>query len=155
MKKLIYILLLSVVFNSCDLINCCTEINTRIDIKYTDIEGNYILGMKNGINSEQIKLYYKVNNEWEEYYKEKLNYPKGYFVSDERGGNYICLFPSDEFFNNNFSETKIQFSDNDFDIIKCQFNLDNNSIICNKVWYNNELKWEGDGNEERLIEIIK
>lgn len=53
-----------------------------------------------------------------------------------------------------YSETKIEFSNSDFDILKTEVDKKNSNEIVTKVWYNDELKWEGN-QTERLIEIVK
>lgn len=140
---------------SCIKDDCCTEINTRIDIKYIDPEGNNLLDDGNGIIIPQLKTSHKIDGEWVTYYKPNLSHPKGFFISDDRGEKHLNLFPSEELFDDNISETRIHYCAVHSDDVKCQFEVSDNSFVCIKVWYNGELVWEGDGNKERMIEVVK
>mgnify|MGYP000477620881 CR=1 FL=1 len=73
------------------------------------------------------------------------------------GLNITCIsnqLTEHNFYDANFSETRIQYSESELAIVKTQFDLSNENIICTKVWYNGNLKWE-DNETERLIEIRK
>jgi len=64
----------------------------------------------------------------------------------------VLLTPDDD--KKDFTEIKIQFSENDFDLIKGEIDFSNGNVICRKVWCNGVLKWESYATE-RLITLIK
>ena len=72
MKKIILIILATLLLSACDFINCCTVVSTRIEIRYIDSDVNNILGVKDALDTADLKIYYKRDDTWIAYYKEKL-----------------------------------------------------------------------------------
>ena len=155
MKKLLYLLLISLIVISCDKSeNCCTIVDTHVDIRFVDANGDNILDQTNGIESSKITIFNKIENFWVEYSEGNLDNPKGYMVYEKDGENYLRLFPNGEITTNNLSETKIQYSIFEPDVLKSEIDLSNGNIICTKVWLNEVLIWEGN-DSERVIQIEK
>ena len=156
MKKLLSLLIISLLFTSCsdDEGNCCTNIDLGISIKYLNNSGENLFDKADGYNLSDITIYHNINGEWEEYYEGNLDYPKGITTVDREDGTYLLLFPSTTYVANTYSETKIEFSDTDFDIIKTEIEKTSNSEIVTKVWYNDIMKWESF-ETERMFEIVK
>ena len=154
MKKLL-ILLAATLVVSCTTKeeNCCTIIDVAVSIKYLNEAGENLLDIEGGLNPSDITLYHKINNEWVKYYKGNLDNPTGLATVAREDGTYLVVFPSTTIVENGYSETKIEFSDSDFDILKTEVDKKASNEIVTRVWYNDELKWEG--NTERLIEVVK
>lgn len=155
MKNIFSILFIGLILTSCSNDNeDNVVVDTHVLLKYIDQNGNNILDQANGIISSNIKVYHKVNNQWIEQNNTNMDNPQGFSVLERNSEKYLKLFPSHNFYDANFSETKIQYSESELAIVKTQFDLSNENIICTKVWYNGNLKWE-DNETERLIEIRK
>ena len=156
MKKIL-ILLAATLIISCsneEEENCCTIIDVAVSIKYLNEAGENLLDIEGGLNASEITLYHKINNEWVKYYKGNLDNPTGIGTVAREDGTYLVVFPSTTIVEDGASETKIEFSDSDFDILKTEIDKKNSNEIVTKVWYNDELKWEGN-HTERLIEVVK
>ena len=157
MKKLGTFLIIGIIIVACSSDNgkvCCVNIDTGISIKYLNQNGENLLEINNGFNISDINIYHKIDNEWVKYFEGNLDYPKGLKTVERENGTYLVVFPSIEIFENNYSETKIEFSQNDSDIIKSEIEISNSNTIVTKVWYNDQLKWEAY-QTERMFEIIK
>ena len=157
MKALVSFLLIGFLFASCNKNEeCCTIIDVGITLKYIDADGENILDTIDGINSSEIRLYYKNKDEWNYYYDANMDVSKGFFIFTMEGEKYMKLFPSDRYYDEIYSETKISYSENDFDILKCEFYFNNSNIFCTKIWLNDTLAWDQVPNgPDRLIEIVK
>jgi len=155
MKKIILLLIIGISLTACSNKNdCCVNIDTGISVKYLNEGGENLFEIDNGYNESDITIYHKINGEWNEYYEGNLDSPKGITLVDSEDGKYIVIFPSTTFVGNNNSETKIEFSDSDSDIIKTEIDKSNSNTIVTKVWYNDVLEWEAY-ETERMFEIIK
>lgn len=162
MKKwslLIGILLNIIVLISCskdsEEINCCTIVDFGLEIIVTNSDGINILDAVDGIASTDIRLFYKVENDWVEQYGYDQRNAKGMRVIEYQNGEKrlsVALTPDYE--NKDFINVKLQFSENDYDIIKGEIDFSNGNVICNKVWVNGLLKWEAYATE-RVITLIK
>ncbi len=155
MKKILLLIALTIIAScTTDEIDCCTIIDTGVSIKYLNEEGENLFEMNGGLNVSDINIYHKINNEWVKYFEGNLDYPKGLRTVEREDGTYLVIFPSTNIVENGYSETKIEFSNSDFDILKTEVDKKKSNEIVTKVWYNDELKWEGN-QTERLIEIVK
>ena len=155
MKKILLLIAVTLIAScTTDEKDCCTIIDTGVSIKYLNEEGENLFEMDGGLNVADINIYHKIDNEWVKYFEANLDYPKGLRSVEREDGTYLVIFPSTNIVENDYSETKIEFSDTDFDILKTEVDKKNSNEIVTKVWYNEELKWEGN-QTERLIEIVK
>ncbi|WP_029035051.1 membrane lipoprotein lipid attachment site-containing protein [Salinimicrobium terrae] len=155
MKKILFLITLTLVLGcSTDDKDCCTIIDTGVSIKYINEDGQNLLGPVGRYTEADITIYHKINNEWIRYYKGNLDNPKGITTVERQDETYLVIFPSTTIVANNYSETKIEFSESDFDILKTEIDKNNSNQIITRVWYNNELKWEGL-QTERIFEIVK
>lgn len=134
--------------------DCCTNIDTGVSIKYLNEEGENLFEMDGGLNLTDITIYHKMDNKWIKYYKGNLDSPKGIKTIEREDGTYLVIFPGTSIVENNYSETKIEFSESDFDVLKTEIDKNNSNKVVTKVWYNDELKWEGN-QTERIIEVIR
>ena len=154
MKKILLLIAVTLIASCSTDENCCINIDTGVSIKYLNEEGENLFEVDGGLNIADINIYHKKNNEWVKYFEGNLNYPKGLQTVEREDETYLVIFPSTTIVENGYSETKIEFSESDSDILKTEVNKNNSNQIVTKVWYNGELKWEGN-QSERIIEIVK
>jgi hypothetical protein len=157
MKKILGFIILMLLLNSCDkkAVICCTNIDIGISIKYINEEGENLFELEmDGLNESNINIYHKINYEWVKYFEGNLDYPKGIRIIEREDGKYLVIFPSIVMVENNYSETKIEFSQTDYDIIKTEIDQNGSNTMVTKVWYNDQLKWEAY-QTERMFEIVK
>lgn len=107
-----------------------------------------------GIKVSDVILYHKIDGEWEEYFAGNLDSPRGVNKIQTDNEIYLRIFPSLEIVEDNFSETKIEFSGGESDIIKSELKKQGNNVTVTKVWYNGDLKWEAY-ETERMFEVVK
>ena len=151
MKKTFFLLLFSLFLISCSKDEpsyCCTTIDISIDIKFIDSEGNSLLGEENWFEETDISIYNKIDDEW------KIS-PEKPIMVERDDANYLRVFSNPQNPEEGISELKLEFSENEFDIIKTEVLRENSNMIVTKVWYNDELEWESDSNSERIIEVEK
>lgn len=156
MKKIIAFLLIATISLACsdNKNNCCTNIDTGISIKYSNQNGENLFEIPNGIAESDITVYHKINGEWKRYFRGNLDYPKGIATQQREDGTYLLIFPSTTIVDDNYSETKIEFSESDSDIIKTKIRNANSNETVTEVYYNGQLKWVTQ-NGERKFEIVK
>lgn len=155
MKKILILIAVTLIAScTTDEKVCCTIIDTGVSIKFLNEEGENLFEIDGGLNVADIDIYHKINNEWVKYFEGNQDYPKGLRTVEREDGIYLIIFPSTTIIENDYSETKIEFSEYDSDILKTQVAKENSNEIVTKVWYNDELKWEGN-QTERIIEIVK
>ena len=154
--KVIHFLLIAAMVISCknDDEDCCTIVDTNIIIKFVDQNGKNLLNdVEGGIEPAGIVLYYKVNGQWEEYFESNLDAPKGYLTTEESGDAFFVLYTDPSYSENNNAEIKIQFTETLSGILKAEFNQSGGNLICTKVWYDGELKWEQASQSERSFVV--
>jgi len=155
MKKILFVITVALIVScSTEENDCCTVIDTGVSVVYLNEEGDNLLEVENGLKVEEINIYHKINNEWVRYFEGNLDYPKGLRTVVRDDGTYLVIFSSTTIVENDYSETKIEFSETDSDILKTEVQKKNSNEIVTKVWYNDELKWEGN-QSERIIEVVK
>ena len=156
MKKIVSILITVIVLTACsdNEMDCCTNIDIGVSIKYLNGEGENLFEIDNVLTESDINIYHKIDNEWVRYHEGNLDYPKGITTVEKEDGIYLEVTPSTTIVENNYSETKIEFSDSDSDILRTEIDRSNSHVIVTKVWYNDKLKWEAY-QSGRLFEIIK
>jgi len=155
MKKILTLLIIGFLLIFCsDEQDCCTNIDIGISIKYLNENGENLFELESGLTESNINIYHRINNEWVKYFEGNLDYPKGIRTVEREDGIYLVIFPSTTIVESNYSETKIEFSGSDSDILKTEIDKKNSNEIVTKVWYNDELKWEVS-QSERMFDIIK
>jgi len=154
MKK-IYLLLLPLIFSSCEKSkNCCTVVDTAIEIHYVDENGNNWLNQQE-LNENNINVYFMKEGQKEKIFRGNLDQPKMFSVrKNALGEDALGLSPSD-YIENNKSRTLIEFSSADVDTVDCLFNTSNSNMICEEVWYNGKPIWDASQNTPRAVEIVK
>ena len=133
---------------------CCTIIDTGVYIKYLTAEGENLLEIEGGYTISDITVYHKINNEWVKYFEGNLDEPKGLRLVDREDGKYLGVFVSTTTDEEGYSETKLEFSESDYDVIRAEVDKSHSNTIVTKIWYDGELKWESNLSE-RTIEVVK
>ena len=156
MNKLITTIIIGLIVCACssDNSDCCTVIDIGMDIKYVNQAGENLFDIENGLDIEEIKVYYKIENEWELHYSYNLDSPKGISLIQRGEETYLRLTPSIDIVTDGYSETKIELSSEESDVIRTMIDNSQPNVIVTKVWYNNDLKWEAY-EDERMFEVVK
>lgn len=119
-------------------------------------EGKDLLDPNNpeSFKEEDIHLLYIVDGKAQKVYDENMTIPKGFKIVKLDSEYSIKLF-----LNSDPSEknpiTYIQWDDNSIDTLKAEYRR-NGSVICTKVWFNDEIRWDSSvENTIRSFEIVK
>lgn len=134
--------------------NCCVVIDTGVSIKYLTKEGANLLEMEDGYTPSDITVYHRIDNQWVKYFEGNLYEPKGLRIEEREDGKYLKVFVSTNTDAEGYSETKLEFSETDADVIRAAVDKAHNNTIVTKVWYNGQLKWESN-QSDRIIEVLK
>lgn len=99
----------------------------------------------NYLNSNDIKIFYVIDGKKQEFYKDNLDNPKGYFIGEQEGIYYIRIFL-------NYEETEekpityVQWGNTDTDTIQVLYKRPQNSILQDVIWLNGKQIWERGDN---------
>lgn len=156
--KYLTILILALILSSCSSDDEGGDqfvVATALDISVKDAQGNDLLDPDNvnSLNENQIKLLFEINGEQVEFYDANLTYPKGFFLFQHENEYRLKVFPNTSATEAN-PVTYIIWNEDDIDTIKSEVKRTNNSEEITKVWFNDDLIWEGN-ESERYFEIIK
>lgn len=160
MKKYIVLLGLFCLF-SCggeDNDICCMNITDTFTVILKNKQGEDLLNPSHVdcIVPDSIKLFYVVNNVEYEIYNPQRDSPRNFFVyQNTMDGLYRIQFYANHSPEEPYPITYIQWTSHDRDTVKCLFDVGQNHINLNKLWYNNSLRIDmaQDGNME--FEVIK
>lgn len=159
MKTTFYLIIAMMVFFSCQKEKDNYTMDTAIDFSFIDDSGHDLLdnSSENHYDINFIKLYYLVDGVSTEVNAPNLDYPKGFFKSNElRNGRYFMrLFPNQSNDQNSTAFetiTYLQLKSADIDTIKCEFSKSTNSLICEKVIYNGSTVWQWGTDRYIVIE---
>ena len=141
-------------------------ISTTVSIAVMDSFGNDLLNTNtaNYIQSQNIKLFHKIDGEFIEYLSNNLDYAKGFRIYKPYdwvdNSNYIlCILATRPVNSSDLNpDTYIKWNEFDFDTLQCQYSTSENSVICTKVWFNNEIVWdinEAKNNDPRWFAVVK
>ncbi|MDO8365974.1 MAG: hypothetical protein Q7T20_04190 [Saprospiraceae bacterium] len=129
--------------------NCCTVIDTAVQIYYKNTDGENLINSSEAFRQENIRIYYKNGVEYEYVYNGNLDAPNMHYVEEDKDGKKILtIFPSN-YYNDNFSISLIELNEITVDTLLCEFAITNNSEICKNAWLNGTLL------QNRYIEIAK
>lgn len=135
-----------------------TNIDTGVNIFLKNNDGLNLLNTPDYL-SENFRVYNVVGGQAIEVNEPHLDYPRNFFVNTETSPASLTLFlnsdPHEE-----FPVTYIKWNENQTDTLKAAYSRGSGNedyIICNKIWLNNNLVWDisADGTEGREITIIK
>ncbi len=156
-RNQILILLLVLGFTSCKKTsNYAFTKDIKIEIMLADNEGEDLFNPESYFyyNPNSIKIFHLLHGEMIEIKNQLLDPPQNFYLNYVNGRHRMQLFPNHDK-SEQFPITLIQWNSSKMDTVKCDFDRNVNSIICNKVWYNDELVWEANNNNgTRLFEII-
>jgi hypothetical protein len=173
MKNLILLIIISVFFGfSCseDESNVATHISTAVTITVLDQQGADLLDPDNlnGIRTDKIKIFHKIDGELIEYFEGNMDCSKGFNIFNpkeiEFNEHYVfCLLMTDASYYtaelNLNPITYIQWKETDLEMdkVQCQYRHTDNSTVCIKVWYNDDLVWDAEeqGLDPRWFQIEK
>lgn len=154
---------ISIIFVFIFIVSCSSDetknavfIGGGVEFNVLDIQGNDLLNPQiesNFNNTENIKIYFVINGEAVLFDKPNLDLPKGYLIYKKENEDVyrMGLFVNLE---GNTTTTLIKWNNTETDTIKCEIERKGNYYISvSKVWYNNVLKYDGDG--EIYFEIVK
>ncbi len=117
-------------------------VNNHLDIQIRNTQGADLLNPKtNGtLNTENVKVLYKTSAGWVEAFNASLDCPKQICFYESTGNFIARLFPND-ISSDVITETKIQWNDQNSDIIKCKPLRNQDGLVYSnaQVWFNDEL----------------
>ena len=129
--------------------NCCTIIDTNVQILYKNELGENLINSNSDFEESNIKVYNKNGNEFEYIFRGNLDSPNMYRIDeDENGNSVLTIYPSN-YYEGNLSTTLVELNQNIVDTLICEFELDSNSEICKRAWLN------GVEMNNRFLEVQK
>lgn len=159
MKHLLFCLL--GMFYSCGKENKTTEVHDiQIDIFVLDHSGINLLSKNNAtpFDVDAIKLLYLINEDLITVNKATADCQRGFCLITDAGSERIRIFPNDAE-GDALPVTYIDWGNGERDTIKCHFirNVDGSSVVCDKVWFNEELVFPDKAVPDfgRAFQIIK
>ena len=114
-------------------------IESHVDLLLVDEQSNNLIdGGHFDLNN--LKIYYLIDGKKKFFFNNRLDYPKGFNVVEDRDKqsllriylNYAMVTPV----------THVEYGENDTDYMKTEFHRNGSSVIIQKIWYNDELKWK-------------
>ncbi len=158
MKKLLLITCICLLFSCSKKTGTMDDLDIYIDLKLENNSGSDLLNpnTNNSYNQENIQLFYLLNGVEQYYFCSNCDHQKRYFFFKRDNKFVMRIFPSFKIQEDGtYPITYIQWNDNDRDTIQCHINRneDGSYIFCTKVWYNDSLVYDNNG--ERYFNIIK
>lgn len=100
-----------------------------------------------------------IDGQKEKVFNENLDSPKGFHIDkgdDTAPYEYFLHLYANTIRGQNTATTYIQFNNDSMDTVKVSYEYSGNSVHLNKVWYNQELRFdpEKDGQENPLRYIV-
>ena len=132
--------------------------DTYIDLRLENISREDLLNpdTDNSYNQNDIQLFNLLDGVEQYHFCGNCDHQKGYFFFERDNRFIMRIFPNSEIQKNGTDPiTYIQWNETDRDTIQCHINRndDGSYIFCTKVWYNNVLVYDNNG--ERYFTIIK
>jgi hypothetical protein len=130
------------------------DINIEMSLKSSNGEDLLDPNNPDAYKVENIKLYYLINGEKKEVFDPNMAYPRNFFIFKHESEYRIRVFQ-------NHSETEtlpityIEWSPDATDTIQTEIYRDENSIRAIKTWFNGDLKWDVENEQEPYFSIIK
>ncbi len=156
MKSLLYLIIILFLVNcKSDNENQSVDIDTGLSISIVNNEGIDLLNPNDSssIKEKNIKLFYLINGEKEEFFDADLDSPKGFGIYKDVDSYKIDIMPYIGN-SNQITTTFIELEKGVLDTIKCKIEKTENRVLCSKVWFNSELKWEAY-KTERFFTVVK
>lgn len=165
MKKLFVLLILFLIIscnNSRDEPSDATNIDNGIALIIKNKDGQDLLSTTtvNSLNTDKIKLFYVVNGQPQEVFFPNLDYPRMFHIINYVDSKAIAISLNNQS-TDEFPLAYIKWNESDTDTIKAHFNRgignDGSFVICDKVWYNDQLVYPIAENQNlgRIINLVK
>jgi len=151
MKNLIIIFTITTLF-SCSKTDEMDEqyynLDAAIEFSVFDAQNEDLLNPEtpNHLNTDDIRLFYVINGESQEYHEEDLSYPRGFLIGEHEGIYRIRIFL-------NYAETEdkpityVQWNNNiETDTIEVSYRRTQHSTTQDTIWLNGEQIWERGDN---------
>lgn len=135
--------------------DCCSIVDIGINVKYINELNQNFFEMDNGYNLQQVKMYHKIDGIWKPYYEGNLDQPTGLGLIEIDSEKYLAISPSLSIDENGYSDTKIEFNENDADSIRTKIDTSHSNTIVTELYYNGVLKWKSQDATPRRFTIIK
>ncbi|HEY5750962.1 MAG TPA: hypothetical protein VIU12_33090 [Chryseolinea sp.] len=173
MKAIVKLLLMSCagLMASCHILDhgdCCTEIDTAVDVVVKNKDGHNLLDTAtlNHYAAADIRLYYLKNGAAKEVYEPNLDAPR-HFIILQTDGEYTLRFFGDEAISTDkeTTATLIQWRAGDNSNIDTLYTemvrFNHSSVTCDKVTYKNKVVYDtstppdSTRDVRRVVEIVK
>ncbi|PIB34929.1 hypothetical protein BFP72_05735 [Reichenbachiella sp. 5M10] len=128
--------------------DCCTNVDTYIDFRIVNLEGENRMEGTDTWTAEDFEVYDYISNEW----KASTN---NVMLIERDDENCLRIFASEEIVYNSISETKLVFPNGEEDIIKTELLNPGGGSVVIKLWYNETLLWEATDSKDRFFTISK
>lgn len=154
-KVLLFILTSAVLFVACNSTTPDHTVkSTNIDFSFVNEDGEDLLNPSHphAITEQNTDLYYLINGEKEKVFDKNLDYPKHFFIPDEKLSDkyFMRVFPN-IVKGQKTAISYIQFSDTTMDTIKVEYTDEPGLTVVTKVWYNGALRFNiNDKNQENI-----
>lgn len=157
MNKFLIILVMFLII-SCSKNSESDYIDIGIHLKLQDRSGNDLLdpNTNNSYNRDNIKLFHLIDGVEQYYFCGNCDHPKGYYFFKRDNRYVMSIYTNFEVQQDGTDPiTYIQWNETDRDTVQCHIkrNEDGSYIFCTKVWYNDVLVYDNNG--ERYFTIIK
>lgn len=171
MKTLINLSCLSLLF-----LSSCKEptikgvvVDTDLNLIVKDVSGKNLLDPSTPgyYKPEEIRIYYLKEGRKQEVFNPNLDAPRNFKVIKNEGNNeyYVRVFVNEGTTDQEVTTTYIQWQSGQEDTIRSLITRSPTTIYCDKVWYNELLKYDrlksvsetdwGNGKFRRLLEITQ
>ncbi len=140
----IYLAMLLLFMGSCKKTSNYSFIkDIKIEILLTDESGEDLFNPESYTfyNKDSIRIYYLINNEPVEIYNPRMEAPRNFYVNYSQGRFRLQLYPNYEL-SEELPVTILYWNSHDTDTLKCGFIRNSNTIVCTKIWYNEDFVWE-------------
>jgi hypothetical protein len=143
-------LLLVAFLNSCNHKDCCTIIDTDVQIHYQNGSGENLINSNDELSELNIKVYYKNQDGYEYIYYSNLDFPNIHRLDEGENGELILtVFSSNYYYDDNFSTTLIEIGELVPDTLVCEYQLSSNQEVIINAWVN------GIEMNNRFLKIVK
>lgn len=128
-------------------VDCCTIIDTYMDFRFQDSEGNNLIEV-NDWTIGDFKVYYFTSENWE-------IGNNNIMMIDREDESCLRIFASEEIVEDQISMTKLILPGDLEDVIKTELSVSGSNTMVTKLWYNDQLLWEVADSDDRFFTIEK
>lgn len=135
-----FLIFLMVNLSACELKdcceNCCTDIDTSVDIHYQTQTGENLINSSNEFDESNIKVYYKNGDNYDFMRNESLDASGFYKLDTFDTGEISMRILTSNIYEQNKSTTLIELNENVVDTLVGEYKLTGNSEVIQRVWIN-------------------